>query len=151
MNGGTGDDNLYGGSGNDTYIFGLGYGHDYISDNNGINVIQFNADVSAADLSYHKIENNLKIQLPDGSSLTVYNGCAADTAYHISTIKFSNGTDADIDVETLLAQIMADSLLKDQTLTGTDEADTIHGNDGNDVISGLAGNDTYTVMTAGIR
>ena len=142
LNGGSGNDNLYGENGNDTYIFGSGYGHDYIRDNNGINVIQFNPDVSAADLSYHKIGNDLKIQLSDGSSLTVYNGCSSDTSYHIATLKFSNGIDADIDMETILPQIAADSLLKDQTLTGTDAADIIHGDDGNDTISGQDGDDT---------
>ena len=141
LNGGEGNDYLYGGNGNDTYIFGLGYGHDYISDDSGINVIRFNSDVSLSDLSFHKVGDNLKIQMSDGSSLTVQNGCSSASAYHIATLQFSNGTDADIDLEAMLPQIIENSQLNDQTLTGSDSSDVIHGNNGNDVITGGDGDD----------
>ncbi len=158
IEGGAGNDEIEGGYGNDIYRFGFSDGNDYISDGYGSNVIELKEDVSRADVSFKRIDNDFILELSDGSSIRVgWGGTGSYPAYHIDTIKFLNGTDADIDVEALLPTIpvyISESDLTsskteafigvggDETVYGTGGHDTLEGRDGNDVLYGEDGNDT---------
>ena len=143
LDGGAGDDILEGGAGNDIYRFGFGDGRDTIEDNAGTNMIEMKAEVTAADVSFHKSGDDLIIGLSDGSSVTVKYGCRTDSYadYQISSIRFLNGTDAEIDLKALLASIIAQSTAEDTTIEGTSGDDVLTGTAGNNVIIGNAGND----------
>ncbi|NUF09375.1 calcium-binding protein [Snodgrassella sp. ESL0324] len=59
--GGGGNDNLYGGEGNDTYVFAKGHGKDLISDEGGeADTIQF-LDVNFEEVKFRKKDNTLFI------------------------------------------------------------------------------------------
>ena len=77
LDGGIGNDFLSGGNENDTYIFGVGYGHDVIHEG-AINIIGgmidkvvFNDDVLPGDVSYQRdgSTNDLIITLASGDTL----------------------------------------------------------------------------------
>ena len=142
LDGGIGDDYLYGGDGNDIYRFGFGDGDNCIEDNSGTNIIELKADVSRSDVTFERIGNDFQVRLTDGSTLRVYNGGNGDyLSYHMTTIRFANGVDADIDVETLLPTITVQGRDENETLIGVSGNETINGNGGNDSLYGGNGND----------
>ena len=144
LDGGAGDDNLYGGYGNDMYLFGFGDGHDYIDDNSGENIITLKENVSLSDVTFERIGNDFQVRLSDGSTLLVKNGGKGNAlSYHISTIKFANGIDADIDVESILSSLVIQGTFGNDTLTGETWNDILDGGAGNDTLNGGAGDDTY--------
>ena len=144
LDGGAGNDHLYGGEGNDTYLFGFGDGQDYIDDNSGENIIKLKADVSLSDVIFSREVNDLILTLTDGSSLRIKNGGNGQYAsYHISTIKFANGIDTDIDVESILSSLVIQGTFGNDTLTGETWNDILDGGAGNDTLNGGAGDDTY--------
>lgn len=64
--GGSGDDILNGGAGNDTYVFELGDGNNTITDVSGFDVIQVGSGLTAGDITYTRIGNDLDIQIASG-------------------------------------------------------------------------------------
>ncbi|MBQ8346810.1 MAG: RTX toxin, partial [Alphaproteobacteria bacterium] len=119
LDGSAGDDYLYGGYGNDTYLFGFGDGHDYINDNQGTNVIKLKEDISLSDVTFERIGNDFQIKLSDGSTLLVRHGGSGNTlSYHISTIKFANGVDADLNIESILPSLIIQGTSGNDALTG---------------------------------
>ena len=80
--------------------------------------------------------------MSDGSTLLVKNGGSGYyLSSHISTIKFANGTDSDIDVATLLPTLTVQGSEENDSLDGTSGSEIIHGNGGNDTLYGNDGND----------
>ena len=143
LDGGAGNDNLYGEYGNDTYRFGFGDGNDYIEDNSGVNVIELKEDVSHSDVTFERVGNDFQVRLSDGSTLRVYRGGDGDyPSYHMTTIRFANGVDADIDVTTLLSNTTVQGSAENDVLRGNPETDVMHGNGGNDTLYGNNGDDT---------
>ena len=144
LDGGADDDNLYGGYGNDTYLFGFGDGCDYISDDTGANVIKLKADVTAADVTFERIGDDLVLSLSDGSALRIYRGGGEDySSYHVPTIRFANGTDTDINIENILSSLVIQGTSVSETLIGENRDDILDGKSGNDTLQGRNGNDTY--------
>src|SRR5690606_1976325 len=70
---GAGNDTINGGDDVDTYIFGLGYGNDVITDIGDNNEsVRFNAGVTLEDLTFTRNNgDDLIITLPDSSSLRI--------------------------------------------------------------------------------
>lgn len=58
LDGGPGNDSLFGGPGKDTYVFGKGYGFDYIWDNEPGNIVQFKEGIKASAPLFRLINNN---------------------------------------------------------------------------------------------
>lgn len=75
LDGGAGNDNLYGdnaggASGNDTYVFGWGYGQDTIYDygsGEGGDTVRMRAGVSPADVTVTRDQGNLYLNLGNGA------------------------------------------------------------------------------------
>lgn len=98
--GGKGNDNLQGEYGNDTYVWNLGDGLDYISDNNGNNIIEFGEGITLENLTFERGNsndpsdaNNLYIFVNDdrnqGIKIDYFFGLGT---YRNFTLKFSDGS-----------------------------------------------------------
>ena len=151
--GGVGNDNLYGGEGNDTYVFAKGHGKDLISDEAGeADTIQF-LDVNFDEVKFRK----------NGNTLFIY-GYNTGDSIEIRDFFYSNGINA---IENFIFKdrtVTLEQLQKEgMELYGTSGNDSIyipkgkgilHGGDGNDnlsasqhdnandILDGGAGNDT---------
>ena len=140
--GGTGNDMLNGGYGNDVYRLMLNGGKDTIIDNYGANIIEIDANVSADEIEITRALTSVKIALPDGSSFTMTKSASeSEDVYHLETIRFLNGTDADINFINRLAMEPLHGTLNDETLSGAAGNDTLYGKAGHDTLNGNNGND----------
>ncbi len=172
LDGGAGNDILRGGynsnfpyemAGNDTYIFGKGYGTDTIYDidttEGNLDVIEMKADVSASEVSLKRNGNNLEVTI-DGtedklivanyfSGSYYYNNDVTKRVNKVEEIRFADGTVWDVDyveneVRTIIGSESNDSLTGyeyGETLEGLAGDDYITGGAGDDVLDGGAGND----------
>ncbi|WP_162551262.1 calcium-binding protein [Paenibacillus tepidiphilus] len=152
LDGGAGNDQLYGGDrsnspGNDTYIFGRGYGVDTVYDYDGtagnVDVIQFKDDILPEDIILTKNGDNLELRVNGTTDkLVVNNYLVSGGKYAIEHIQFANGTVWDLVCIKETTRMMLGSTSND-TLTGNADNDTLDGGMGNDTLQGGAGNDTY--------
>jgi Ca2+-binding RTX toxin-like protein len=140
IDGGAGDDVLTatGGStaGNDTYIFGKGYGSDTISENDATagnaDIIKFAAGVAASDISVTRDVNNLYLTIKStGDKLTV-TGFFTAAANQIEQVVFTDDA----------ATIWSAADLTSKANTPTEGDDTLYGTAGSDTFSALGGHDT---------
>ncbi|MGZ7086659.1 MAG: calcium-binding protein, partial [Ilumatobacteraceae bacterium] len=101
LDGGAGNDYLAGSTGDATYVFGHGYGHDTIDAHGGI--VSFNADVSLGDITWSKIGTDLVIKLNGtNDSLNILDGF---NSANINAFRFADGTVLSRDdVQALLTQ-----------------------------------------------
>ena len=127
--GGKGNDILKGEAGNDIYRFSRGDGQDSIDDNAGVDKILLGDGISAADVSYAQVGNDLVINIGTAGDKIGIKNFYNVTTNRVETLEFKDGTSLS------LANI---GLL----MTGTDLAETLTGTAKNDVIKGLGGNDT---------
>lgn len=144
LDGGAGNDSLIGSdNGNNTYVFGHGYGQDvidgeseyYVNDEDFIN---FDESVQEAEVTFARNEAALIISI-NGSSdtLTVQSWF---TGYNsIAGIRFSNGTLWDIGT---INQMYSQATAGDDQLFGSNGADMLTALSGNDTIYGYGGDDT---------
>ena len=142
----SGDDQLSGGDGNDTYVWSVGDGNDTITETNGVDTLIMH-DIVASDLSFaHDINGNaLQIRVND-ETITITNQFYSDAQqnsaydyYQIETLLLDDSTEID------LTNIV--------TFTGTSESDALYGTHsgddtlealaGDDILNGYEGNDTY--------
>src|SRR5262249_29781725 len=98
LDGGAGDDVLDGGAGNGTYLFGLGYGDDFVDDydahGSDIDVIRFGAGIEPQDLSLEQIGDKLLVSVqgqPD--RLTIH--WAPNRGFGIEQMQFDHPTKFD--------------------------------------------------------
>ena len=162
LDGGAGNDYLEGGEGDDFYVFGKGYGHDYIDaeDRNegkrdtiklvGLNLddVEFLTQRYYTTVNYNgwKWFNNFVIRIKEtGETLTVKFAILETNifnSYSIQAIEFDDGTIME------WAEIERSGLLQVEGGEGNDELrashldTTIHGGAGNDTLEGGVGNDT---------
>jgi VCBS repeat-containing protein len=151
IDGGKGDDTIYGGDSryydvgyndarndNNTYLFGLGDGHDTILDYDwqlgNVDTIRFKDGVASGDVRFERSSygNDLKIVVGDGSdTITVKDWFAYNSNYFkIERLEFTDGTVLDpAYVEAHLTKL------------GTGGNDTIYGSGSSEIIRGLAGSD----------
>ena len=147
MDGGAGDDFLFGGGGSDTYLFDVGYGHDSIEDNGGGNtdVLQVSGYLSgdATLLRATGDADDLVIRFSVTDSVRIVNTLNNSYGDAVEQIKFVDDavtwTMSDVRAMLLLAEATAD----DDTITGYALPDMIGGGLGNDFLVGGGASDIY--------
>jgi Ca2+-binding RTX toxin-like protein len=157
FNAGTGDDQLFGGNGADTYVFAIGDGHDIISDHlenwlaNDGDVVSFQAGISADDIVIERFGPDLlNARLTVGStgdSISIINEFAYTSIgardWEVETFNFADGT-------AWTAGDLRRHYLLQQTTSGNDVIegfwtnDTLVGGAGDDILRGGDSDDTYT-------
>ncbi|MFH0782535.1 MAG: calcium-binding protein [Pseudomonadota bacterium] len=141
LTGGAGDDLLYGGDGNDVYIFNLGDGNDVIdnADTNGAaaDSLKLGAGLTVAMLFSSRSADDLVLSFSNGiDSITVRNHF---TTSPLDALIFADGTvwDAAAMITNLATRLTAGN----DTFFGSSDDDYVLGLAGNDIISGGQGND----------
>ncbi|WAS57302.1 calcium-binding protein [Burkholderia ambifaria] len=112
LDGGAGNDILVGGLGNDTYRFGRGSGRDTIQDDDetlGNNdVISIGAGVSADQLWFRHVGNDLEISILGSSDTATVRDWYSGSRYQIEQIRLDDGrTLVNADVEKLVQAMAA--------------------------------------------
>ncbi|WEN13773.1 calcium-binding protein [Rhodanobacter sp. AS-Z3] len=145
-----GDDSIYGGGGNDTFVFNSGYGELEINEANTSGqqpVLQLGAGITASALRVTVAGVNLV--LTDGVSgdqITLDNQNSSSTD-GVALVQFADGTSVTAAQLIQISQEIAGTTGND-ILTGTPGADWIDGKGGNDSVIGNGGSDTF-VFNAG--
>ncbi|SIO30959.1 beta strand repeat-containing protein [Halodesulfovibrio marinisediminis] len=165
IEGGTGDDVIHGGAGEDTYIFNIGDGHDTIHDNvakqhpSGWNsdVISFGKGISKDDLIFTLDGNDWLITFTNTSTDSIRIVNAMGNIYcRIDNFMFADGTT--LSSSTILSQqrytehddiinVPTSNLITSINAGGGN--DTVTTGDSSAVIDGGAGNDTITTGSKG--
>ncbi|MFC3321337.1 hypothetical protein [Mesorhizobium cantuariense] len=158
LTGGVGSDVLNGGSGNDTYAFSSGDGADIINDNSGTaDTIRLGAGLTAANVFFNVSGSDLLISYGAGDQIKLVDQYYwASTSYQVETLMYGDGTTISLTGglpivggtgnDTLNGTNFADTLTGGagtDTLNGNDGNDTLNGGIANDVLNGGNGNDTY--------
>ncbi|MEM7701534.1 MAG: calcium-binding protein [Pseudomonadota bacterium] len=148
---GLGDDYLFGGEGNDTYIYNRGDGNDEIrEDNNDSSGDKLELrGIDPSNVSVARAGNHAVLTIAesapgvgDGGVLTLQNTINGRYAGGINSILFDDGTTWS--QGTLRAQYFEDSATDgDDTIDGFSGGDTFGGGLGDDFLYGGEGNDSY--------
>ncbi|WP_200384611.1 putative Ig domain-containing protein [Rhodocyclus tenuis] len=151
--GGYQDDTLEGGAGNDhfenlggydTYLFGVGDGHDVIGVVNGR--VLFGAGIGQNDVSFARDGNDLIATVTASGDTIRVKDWLLGNSQGIDRFDFANGARLSAsDVWTKLdvregAEVLYGSQ-GDDTVSGTEKDSTIYGREGNDLLNGGAGRD----------
>ncbi len=151
MDGKGGNDNLYGGNGDDTYILGSGFGNDSIAESEpNYNLISFGGTDKVIFTSYNLSDlssftqngTSLIITFATNDQATVLNQFPINGSFNIESFQFANG-----DVITKL--VFGSRSTINDILTGTANNDALNGLAGADKMSGGAGDDLYVVDNSG--
>ena len=134
-------------NGNDTYLFGRGYGQDIIVDRDSsptnVDVIRLADDVMPSDVVLVRQEDDLLLRIVDsGDSLTVkrwfYQNESPD--WRVEEIRFAEGTAWNVyDIQR--AVLLSASTPGHDEISGFSTDDTIRPLGGNDIIRGRLGDD----------
>ncbi len=142
----SGNDTLNGGmSGNDTYVFGRGYGQDTISDYDSTagssDTIRLNPDVAPGDVTLWRDQSNLVLGINGTNDTITVQSWFDDPAYRVEKIQFADGTVWDA---TIMSQAPFTGTVGNDNLTGSEGDDVFNAKSGNDTLNGgMSGNDTY--------
>ena len=143
FDGSSGNDLLEGESGNDTYIFGRGYGHDTIYDQGGNDTLILKG-LASTDVTFSRTALDVIITINDtGETVTLKNQYVRDGEQQnaIENIQFTdttlNYTQFNPDRMPLI------TTYSDETLEGSDFAETLDGRGGDATLIGHDGGDTY--------
>ncbi len=106
LDGGTGDDNLRGDEGDDIYVFGVGYGTDFIYDSNGFNKIRFLDGIRVENLivSAKEESSDVEIAISGTEDKIILLGYQSNPNHQNFEFEFADGTEAVIDPGTLTLQ-----------------------------------------------
>jgi Ca2+-binding RTX toxin-like protein len=141
LDGGSGNDFLYGYGGNDTYVFSRGSGQDYVLDYDStfgnVDIVQLGASIGVSDVLVTRDQSSLYLSIAGTTDKLMLSNWFSGDSYRIEQVRFADGTVWD--ANTLFAK----------TNLGTSGADYLAGTAGADRLVGLAGNDTYVVDYAG--
>ena len=152
MVGGKGSDSLYGGEGNDTYVFGRGDGEDtiynYDPTPNRIDIIKFKEGITKNDLifkrslNYNNQNDSLIIEIRGTSDSVTVSGMFynENTTDRIDGIEFSDGTF--MDFNDIKQKVLTSPDSNDNNIYGFSSDDVLIGGNGNDYLNGYGGNDT---------
>jgi Ca2+-binding RTX toxin-like protein len=156
MSGGAGNDTLiggetlFGGTGDDTYVFSRGSGTAHIDEedaslpNGGFDTILVSADIAPSEVQLRRpTSQNLELRLADGSNLTVDRQYNPDStlAEPIEQIRFaSDGTTWDL---ATIWSIVNTPTNGADSFWGTNGDDVLEGKGGDDFLQGGKGGDTY--------
>ncbi|MGB9367336.1 MAG: calcium-binding protein, partial [Xanthobacteraceae bacterium] len=163
LDGGAGNDYLSGGDDADVYVFGLGYGHDVIDENQGNilidtwDILRFGAGITQDDVTFSRVGDSRDLQISiNGTDDMVTVAGQFDKSYtlvfapnwfdQIEFFIFDDGgmVTADQIMEDLVANAKTDG---DDTIYGFSIEDVLDGGAGNDFLSGGNENDTYIFGT----
>lgn len=142
LDGGIGNDFLEGFSGNDVYVFGRGYGQDWIDeqgDGADIDTLQLIDGITPGDITLQatpEFESTALLTIKNTADQVALGGFFFSDGARIDRIQFSDGTIWDY--STMLAHT------EGVNLVGTEEADYFYGNVTNDTLLGLGGDDTLS-------
>lgn len=151
LDGGAGFDKLDGGEGSDTYVFGRGYGIDYITDSYGPNTLWLEAnnkvefkDIASTEVSWRLVAGDL-IASVDGEADAVVVHRAAEG--RIVSFEF---TDLSMSLHEAMAAAVQGSAGNDY-IAGSDLVDTLAGGTGDDLLAGGFGANVYVYESGGGR
>ena len=101
-----------GGTGNDTYWLGRGYGPDSITENDttagNTDVARFDASVATDQLWFRKVSNNLEVSIIGTTDKLTMTNWYLGNQYHVEQFKTSNGkTLLDSQVQNLVSAMAA--------------------------------------------
>ena len=143
LDGGAGDDLLNGLGGSNTYVFGIGYGHDRIVSNlePGVSqVLEFASGTTLQDMSVTRNQLDLVITtIATAESLTYSQFFWSDPEVRGDFLKFAGGSI--LDAAGIKALVLVGNET-DQVLQGYAGNDTIDAAGGHDSVYGYGGNDT---------
>ena len=137
--GGKGYDTIRGGSGVDTYVWNLGDGMDNLRDTEAKDKIVFGAGITAADLTFRKERNGLRIIVKNDENQGML--IATYQLYNQNELKniyFADGSSLDISQSIVLHQTNAD----DEFCVGYGD-NTVYCGAGNDKIESYGGDNIY--------
>jgi T1SS-143 domain-containing protein len=137
--GGAGNDRMFGGSGDDTFMLitsGFDNGLDHFDGGDGYDRILGGWSIDVLNVT-NNLSNLVSIEEIDGASNTGHNTILATAGD--DTLDFSS---------ILVKQFIIDGAGGNDTITGTNLADTIRGGAGNDILNGLDGDDTFLLVTS---
>lgn len=157
LDGGAGNDWLSGGSENDTYIFGVGYGQDTIFEGMENNILSgqddkvvFNGTLLASDVTFSREAGNYDDLFIDinatADRLTIQDtfetATLANGVFDVESYHFSDGTILTLnDVQDII--LGAATTAGNDTTIGFRRNDVIETSAGDDFLNGWHGNDTY--------
>ncbi len=169
LDGGAGNDVLLGSLGSDTYVFGEGYGHDVIHNQEpegptstdrillkpGITPLGVKLEVATQDQAGAPVPDSLLLRvLATGETLLVRDhfvlSPSGSQLSAIDSIEFADGTVWDRATIDWRARLI-EGTAGDDVLTGTACNDVLDGGAGNDTMNGGLGDDTYVVNSSGDR
>ena len=149
LDGGIGKDELTGGAGNDTYLFGRGYGTDRIWETHvsggTIETVKLAAGIVPGDVSLYQEDNVLALKISGCTDELQVLSFFVDTANgqpydnKIERVAFDDGTVWDLN--TTKSKIVYQGTAN--AMVGTAGNDTLDGSSGADIIYGGSGDDTY--------
>lgn len=152
-------DYLIGGTGSDTYLFGIGSGAETIYDPNSegaeankTDILQFLTGINPSDILVRRDGDDLVLSISGTSDLMTIRDYffSADYLGHVNVdeIRFENGTVWNLEIIKAMVVIGTegnDSLYgygTDDTLNGLGGNDSLYGMDGNDILNGGTGSDS---------
>jgi Ca2+-binding RTX toxin-like protein len=156
LDGGLGNDTLSGFGGEDTYVFGRGYGNDIVNEATGVfggpnDTVRFLSGISASDLQVSYSGGNLVVRITGTTdTLTIINQHKdyAGGGNRIERFLFADGSMLSAnEIDVLILRGLVGAIFgtaNADTYNGTANADLYFGEAGNDTISGNAGNDTLS-------
>ncbi len=138
----------YNGSGNDTYLFGLGDGQDTIYDDDttsgNVDKLIFKAGILPSDVSVSRSGNDLVLKIVGTTDQVTVNSYFANETtgeWYVEEVRFIDASSMVWTSTELKTLALLSGGPGDDTLIGYASDDVIAGNDGNDNLSGRAGND----------
>jgi Ca2+-binding RTX toxin-like protein len=146
IDGGTGNDGMQGGEGDDIYVFGSGYGSDWVDETawngaSGFDSVHFTPDVLPANVSVSQ-DYGLQLSLNGGADVLELGGWFEDPGGAVEQFVFDDGTIWDAGTVEALLPAPAAPTSGDDILFGRLGDDLVQGLEGDDEMYGFAGNDT---------
>lgn len=139
LDGGPGNDFLEGYIGNDIYVFGRGYGEDYIDeqgDSSDVDTLLLADGVTPGDITLRATPDfgtNAILTINNTTDQLTLGGFFAFDSLRVDLIQFADGTTWNYS--------MMLSHVEGVNLVGTQDVDYLFGNVTNDILSGLGGDD----------
>ncbi|WHZ29132.1 MAG: Alkaline phosphatase [Nitrospira sp.] len=137
LDGGSGNDALFGLGGSDTYLFGRGSGLDTLFDSEAageVDTIQFDSTVTAEDVEVYRNGFNLELAISGTTDELTLLSFFDSPEYGQKQARFSDGTvwsSAELNARALIGN----------TITGSSDSEVLSGGAGHDLLTGSAGND----------
>ena len=131
-------DRLTGGKGDDIYVFGRGYGIDYVYESTvreGVDAIEFTDGVRFEDLTFARSLGSIHVGIAGTDDALILVNCVQNGNSIIEELRFSDGTVFDLtDIDAVLADVL-------QLLPATDDGDWLYGGNGDEYLDGRGGAD----------